>query len=69
VAEIHQAADRAGLTMSEWVRNALRQARRSRSGGDLARKLDAVRTAVRHEYPTADIGAMLREIERGYGSP
>lgn len=55
--------------MSEWVRNALRQARRSRSGGDLARKLDAVRTAVTHEYPTADIGAMLREIERGYGSP
>jgi hypothetical protein len=69
VAEIHQAADRAGLTMSEWVRNALRQARRSRPGGDLARKLDAVRTAVTHEYPTADIGAMLREIERGYGSP
>ncbi|CAN5504860.1 hypothetical protein BH23ACT7_BH23ACT7_09390 [soil metagenome] len=69
MAEIHQAADRAGLIMSEWVRNALRQARRSRSGGDLARKLDAVRTAVTHEYPTADIGVMLREIERGYGSP
>lgn len=29
---------------------------------DAATKLEALRRAVRHEYPTADIGQMLREI-------
>ena len=34
------------------------------------RKLDAVRAAARHEFPTADVDAMLAEIERGYlGEP
>jgi hypothetical protein len=33
---------------------------------DTARKLEAVRAAVTHEYPTADIDTMLAEIERGY---
>jgi hypothetical protein len=35
--------------------------------GDVGKKLDAVRAAVRHSYPTADISDMLAEIERGYG--
>ena len=34
--------------------------------GDPARKLAAVRAAVGHEFPTADIDAMLEEIESGY---
>ena len=67
--EIHRAASEEGLTMSEWVRNVLRRARRSRSGKDVARKLDALRAAARHEYPTADIDVMLEEIARGYEQP
>lgn len=30
-------------------------------------KVQAVRWAARHEFPTADIHQMLEEIERGYG--
>lgn len=59
------AAER-GLTVSEWVREALRHAGNRRPSGDRARKLAAVRAAARHSFPTADIDAMLEEIERGY---
>ena len=33
-----------------------------------AAKLGAIREAVQHSYPTADIDDMNREIERGYGN-
>jgi hypothetical protein len=39
-------------TVAEWVRQALRAARR--------------RAAVRHQFPTGDIRQMLAEIESGY---
>jgi hypothetical protein len=42
--------------------------RSERPRGDRARKLAAVRSAVRHSFPTADIEEMLGEIERGYGA-
>jgi hypothetical protein len=35
--------------------------------GNVGKKLDSVRAAARHSYPTADINDMLAEIERGYG--
>jgi hypothetical protein len=35
---------------------------------DTKRKIAMVREAARGEYPTADIGQMLAEIERGYSS-
>ena len=55
-----------GLTVSEWVRQALRRAGRQHPSDDRARKLGAVRAAARHAFPTADIESMLAEIERGY---
>ena len=58
-----------GMTLSEWVRGALREARRSEPRGDLEGKLRAVRHAARHGFPTADIDAMLGEIEHGYRGP
>lgn len=64
---VRAAAHERGVTMSEWVREALRNARRRVAAGDGERKLAAIRAAVRHEYPTADIDLMLAEIERGYG--
>lgn len=64
--DIHRTARQEGLTMSEWVRGALRRARRDRAGGDVARKLAAIRAAAAHHYPTADIEVMNEEIERGY---
>ena len=64
---VRAAASERGLTVSEFVRETLREARRKVAGGDVERKLAAVRAADRHTYPTADIDQMLGEIERGYG--
>ncbi len=70
LAEIRRIARRQRMTVAEWVRQALRQARRSEPSGDPRRKLAVVREAARGEYPTADLPEMLRQIERGYaGEP
>jgi len=53
------------MNIFEWVRQRLR-ARRSKRSVKAGRKLDAIRTAAGHEFPTADIAQMLEEIERGY---
>lgn len=65
-AEIRRAARRRSLTVAEWVRQALRVARREDPSGDPKRKLAAVREAMKHAYPTGDIDEMLRDIESGY---
>jgi hypothetical protein len=54
------------MSVAEWVRQALRRARRDEPTMDPRRKLSAVREAARGDYPTADIGRMLAEIEGGY---
>ena len=64
--EIQKAARRDRLTVSEWVRRSLREARRRQPGRDAGRKLQAIRAAARHSFPTADIDQMLAEIESGY---
>jgi ribbon-helix-helix CopG family protein len=66
--DLREDARRHGVPVSEWVRRALREARRRESRGDLDSKLRAVRSAARQEFPTADIDDMLAEIERGYGA-
>lgn len=63
---LRNAARRQGLPVSEWVRRAIREARRREPEGDIEAKLKAVRAAVRHQFPTADIAQMLEETERGY---
>jgi hypothetical protein len=65
---IQDAAKSRGLTLAEWVRQALRSAYGSQPGGDRDRKLAAVRAAARHRYPTADMDEMLDQIARGYDS-
>jgi hypothetical protein len=64
--EIQRLALAQQLTVAEWVRQALRAARRRQSSGDLQKKLSAIRAASRHDFPTADIEKMLAEIARGY---
>ena len=66
LAAIRKDARRHGMTVSEWVRQALRTARNQSSSQEPARKLAAIRAAERHSFPTADIDQMLAEIERGY---
>jgi hypothetical protein len=65
--EIQRAARSRSMSVAEWVRQALRQIRRSEPSGSVGKKLQTIRAAARLEYPTADIGRMLAEIERGYG--
>lgn len=67
--ELQRFARAQDLTVSEWVRQTLRKARREAPGGDPQRKLEVVRAAARGAYPTADIQDMLAEIERGYLPP
>lgn len=64
---IRKTARQQGLTVAEWVRQALRAARRDASASDPGRKLQVVRAATRHAFPTADVDVMLAEIARGYG--
>ncbi|MDQ2916279.1 MAG: antitoxin [Pseudomonadota bacterium] len=66
LAEIQQSARRQQMTTAEWVRQALRAARRGKSGAAASKKLAVVRAAARHAFPSPDIGRMLDEIERGY---
>ncbi len=61
--EIQRAARREQLTVSEWVRQALREFRRQRAQASLERKLAAIRKASESAAPTADIDQMLAEIE------
>jgi hypothetical protein len=65
--EIQRAANAQRMTIAAWVRQALAMARRREPVGDSGKKLDVVRAATRHSYPTADIDTMLAEIEHGYG--
>jgi RecJ-like exonuclease len=66
--EIQRIARVQGVTVAEWVRQALRQARRKTPSGAAGKKLDVLRAASRYAYPTADITTMLKEIEGGYSS-
>ena len=59
---IRNAARRRRLTVAEWVRQALRKASEDHLE-TVEAKLRAVADASRHEFPTADIDVMLREIE------
>lgn len=64
--EIQRFARRERLTVGEWVRRVLRDAREQRPSKDPEAKLKAVRRSVEYSFPTADIEQMNAEIERGY---
>ncbi len=66
--EIQRHARREHLTVGEWVRRALRDARARQPANSPEAKLKAIRQATQNAFPTADIDQMLEEIERGYHS-
>lgn len=66
--EIRGVASRQRVTVAEWVRQALRKARDD-DPGTIDAKLRAIADTSRHQFPTADIDVMLREIEQGQYSP
>ncbi|MDA1304327.1 MAG: antitoxin [Nitrospirae bacterium] len=64
--EIQRTAQRQQMTVAEWVRQALRGARRQVPVTDTKKKLGVVRAAAQHAFPTGDIDQMLHEIDQGY---
>ena len=66
--EIQRLAKGEQLSVGEWVRRILREARRQNPATDVETKLKAVRRAAEYSFPAADIDQMLREIEQGYQS-
>jgi hypothetical protein len=64
--EVQRSARSREMSIAEWVREALVQARRRQPVGDVERKLEAIRAAAQYESPTSDIDTMLAEIESGY---
>ena len=65
--EIQRMARARRLSIAEWVRQALDLARRREPAGGVGKKLEVIRAAARHDYPSGDIDLMLQEIESGYG--
>ena len=64
--EVRRVAKAQRVTVAEWVRQALRAARRQAPASEAAGKIGAVRRAAAESFPTADIERMNAEIERGY---
>ena len=65
---IRKLAAQQKISVAEWVRKAIQKARQSQPSKDANRKLEAIRAAVRYDFPTGDIDQMLGEIESGYGT-
>jgi hypothetical protein len=66
MAEIQKLAKRERVTVGEWVRRALREARLNRSPAEPKSRLESLREAAKYSFPTADIDQMLAEVDRGY---
>jgi predicted transcriptional regulator len=65
--EMQRIARQHRLTVSAWVRQALRDLIRREPTGNQDKKLRALRTAALHTFPAPPIDEMLREIESGKG--
>lgn len=66
--EIQRAARARRMSVTEWVRQALDLVRRREPSKSLGKKLEAIRTAARYEFPVSDIEELQGEIEMGYGN-
>lgn len=67
LARYEQMADASGVTLSEWVRQALGKFERELASGEVEVKLAAIRRAVAHETDgrEVEIETMLAETESG----
>ena len=60
--DIQRIARRHQMTVAEWVRQALRAARKHEPETDSRKKLEVVRAAKMHSFPTGEIDQILAEI-------
>lgn len=61
-----QLAKETGLSLGEWVRQALRLQASGVSSKNLVHKIKNVRKASQYSFPSGEIDRMLSEIEKGY---
>ena len=54
------------VSLSDWVRSALRDVAAGRSTARPDERIAAIREAATHAFPAPDIDQMLAEIESGY---
>ncbi|HWO20155.1 MAG TPA: CopG family transcriptional regulator [Kofleriaceae bacterium] len=52
-----------GMSVSEWVRHALREAGRDEPTTDRNRKIAVIRAAAACSFPSGEIGDMLADID------
>ncbi|HRC84821.1 MAG TPA: antitoxin [Thermoanaerobaculia bacterium] len=64
--EIREAARAERRAVGDWARDVLLGAKGRRLSLPVQDKLQALREAARHQFPTANLDQMLAEIERGY---
>lgn len=67
--DLRQTARSHGMTVAEWVRRSLKAARQQEPSKSSREKIEAVRRAIRGDFPTGDIAEMLGQIEAGYLGP
>jgi iron-sulfur cluster repair protein YtfE (RIC family) len=69
--EIQQNATLQNVSITEWIQQALRSAFRKEFHSRISpkQKLEAVRSAAKHSFPTSEIEDMLAQIEQGYLRP
>lgn len=66
MSDIQSLARQERLTVGEWVRRTLREARAHKQVSGVEAKLKAIRRAAEYSFPSGDIEQMLSEVERGY---
>ena len=58
-------AHKRGMTAAEWIRETLMKACGHAAAADINRKLAAIRSAYRFQFPTGDMDQILNEVGRG----
>ncbi|TVR31120.1 MAG: CopG family transcriptional regulator [Spirochaetaceae bacterium] len=66
MAALKQLARQENMTVSEWVRRAVKHEMRERPGKAAQTKLETVRSFARYGFPVADWNDMAAEVESGY---
>ena len=62
--EIQKMARSKRMSLAEWARQALDQARHREHLEGISKKLAVIRAAAQHTFPTRDIDEALSEIEK-----
>lgn len=66
LAEIQTIARHQHMTVAEWVRQALRAARKEVPGRSIQDKLSLIQASAVHEFPVGPVDQVLSEMESGY---